>query len=143
MVDVEPLVVVHGRDSHAVLHVFRQKTTVHHVEVKSVVELDVHVAHQCSPYTLEDIATFVKKGVIDFWIYSSGTVPILTGSSCSQASLLGANMVKDPLPSISSLSLDMSEYCWVDVAFTSPSVPYTWSMGATGRETDWLTLPDN
>lgn len=53
MVDVEPQVIVHGRDSHAVLHVFRQKTAVHHVEVKSVVQLDVHVALQCRPYRLE------------------------------------------------------------------------------------------
>lgn len=47
MVDVEPQVIVHGRDGHAILHVFGQKTMVHHVVVKSVVQLDVHVAHQC------------------------------------------------------------------------------------------------
>lgn len=52
MVDVEPQVVVHGSDSHVVLHVFGQKAAVYHVEVKSVVQLDVHVAHQCRPYSL-------------------------------------------------------------------------------------------
>lgn len=53
MVDVESLVVVHGGDSHAVLHVFSQKTVVHHVELERIVQLDVHVAHQCRPYVLE------------------------------------------------------------------------------------------
>lgn len=47
-------------------------------------------------------------------------------------------MVKEPLPSISSLSLDMSAYCCVVVAFTSPSVPYTWSMGATRGKGRWI-----
>lgn len=52
MVDVEPQVIVHGGGSHVVLQVFGQKTAVHHVVVKSVVQLDVHVAHQCRPYSL-------------------------------------------------------------------------------------------
>lgn len=52
MVDVEPQAIVHGRDTHVILHVFGKKTVVHHVEVKSVVQLDVHVAHQGRPYSL-------------------------------------------------------------------------------------------
>lgn len=36
---------------------------------------------------------------------------MLTELNCSQASLLGAKKVNEPLPSISSLSFDMSEYC--------------------------------
>lgn len=58
----------------------------------------------------------------------------LTSSKASQASLLGAKKVYDPAPSISGLSLEISEYLWVEVAFTRPKVPYTWSMGATSGE---------
>lgn len=58
---------------------------------------------------------------------------LLTGSSSAQASSLGANIVKEPLPSSSSLIPAISEYRCVDVACTSSSVPYRWSMGATGR----------
>lgn len=53
MVNVEPQVIVHGSGRHAILHVFGQKTMVHHVEVKSVVKLDVHIALQRIPYNLE------------------------------------------------------------------------------------------
>lgn len=51
-------------------------------------------------------------------------------------------MVKEPWPSISSLTLDMPAYCRVVVALTSPRVPYTWSMGATrvGRTEGWFML---
>lgn len=52
MVDVEPQVIVHGGDSHAILHVFGQKTVVHHVEVECVVQLNIHVAHQGRTYAL-------------------------------------------------------------------------------------------
>lgn len=48
--------------------------------------------------------------------------------------MLGAKKVKDPDPSISGLSLEMSAYFWVEVAFTRPKVPYTWSIGATKKE---------
>lgn len=57
---------------------------------------------------------------------------LLTGSSLAQASSLGANIVKEPLPSSSSLIPAILESCCMVVACTSPSVPYTWSMGATG-----------
>lgn len=56
---------------------------------------------------------------------------LLTRSRLSQASLLGANKVKEPLPSIFSLMPDLSVYSWVVRALTSSRVPYTWSMGAT------------
>lgn len=52
MVDVEPQSIVHGGESHVVLHVFGQKTLVYHVEVESVVQLDVHVALQGRAYNL-------------------------------------------------------------------------------------------
>lgn len=52
MVDVQPQVVVHGSESHVVLHVFGQNAAVHHMEVKRVVQLDVHVAYQCRPHSL-------------------------------------------------------------------------------------------
>lgn len=56
---------------------------------------------------------------------------LLTRSRFSQASSLGANKVKEPLPSIFSLIPDLSVYCWVVSALNSARVPYTWSMGAT------------
>lgn len=52
MVDIKPEVLVHGFDSHAILQVFGQKATVHHVEVKSVVQFKVHIAHQCGTHSL-------------------------------------------------------------------------------------------
>lgn len=48
--------------------------------------------------------------------------------------MLGAKKVKDPDPSISGLSLERSEYFWVEVAFTRPKVSYTLSIGATKKE---------
>lgn len=48
---------------------------------------------------------------------------LLTESSSAQASSLGANIVKEPLPSSSSLIPAISEYRCVDMACTSPSVP--------------------
>lgn len=48
--------------------------------------------------------------------------------------MLGAKNVKDPDPSISGLSLEMSAYLWVEVAFTTPKVPYTLSIGATKKD---------
>lgn len=68
------------------------------------------------------------------WLHSFLFCPWLTSSKSSQASLLGAKKVYDPDPSISGLSLEMSEYFWVEVAFTRPKVPYTWSIGATEKE---------
>lgn len=53
VVDVEPQLIVHGRDGNVILQVFGEETTVHHVEVKSVVQLHVHVAHQWSTYGLK------------------------------------------------------------------------------------------
>lgn len=52
MVDVEPQSIVHGGESHVVLHVFGQKTLVYHVEVESVVQLDVYIALQGRTYSL-------------------------------------------------------------------------------------------
>lgn len=52
MVDVEPQSIVHGGESHVVLHVFGQKTLVYHVEVESVVQLNVHVALQGRAHSL-------------------------------------------------------------------------------------------
>lgn len=57
-----------------------------------------------------------------------------TSSKASQASLLGAKKVKDPGPSISGLSFEISEYFCVDVAFTSSKEIYTLSIGATKEE---------
>lgn len=130
MADVEILVVVHGPDSHVVPQVFSEETSVNHVEMKSVVHLNVNVAQQTIPYVLQKKKTKLirAKGVY----YGINTVLLLlTRSRLSQASLLGANKVKEPLPSIFSLIPDLSVYSWVVRALTSCRVPYTWSMGAT------------
>lgn len=52
MVDVEPQSIVHGGETHVVLHVFGQKTLVYHVEVESIEQLYVHVALQGRTYSL-------------------------------------------------------------------------------------------
>lgn len=44
MADVELPVIVHGLNGHVVFQVFSQKTSVDHVEMKSVVHLNVYVA---------------------------------------------------------------------------------------------------
>lgn len=53
MVDVEAQLIVHGRDGDVVLQVFGEQTAVHHVEVKSVLQLHVHVAHHRSAHGLK------------------------------------------------------------------------------------------
>lgn len=53
MADVQILVVVHGPDSQVVPQVFREKTSVDHVEMKSIVHLNVDVAQQTIPYILQ------------------------------------------------------------------------------------------
>lgn len=87
---------------------------------------------RCSPVRLarpEETARVKDLGLASV---AAGVSGLLTGSSSAQASSLGANMVKDPLPSSSSLIPAIWEYRCVDVACTGPSVPYRWSMGATG-----------
>lgn len=72
MVDVEPQVAVHGSESHVILHVFGQKTAVHHVEAKSIVQLDVHVAHQCRPHSLgKSQSQFKGSMCMSCLVYSS------------------------------------------------------------------------
>lgn len=46
VVDVEALLIVHGRDGDVVLQVFGEETAVRHVEVEGVAQLHVHVALQ-------------------------------------------------------------------------------------------------
>lgn len=46
VVDVEALLIVHGRDGDVVLQVFGEETAVCHVEVESVAQLHVDVALQ-------------------------------------------------------------------------------------------------
>lgn len=134
MADVELPVVVHGLDSHVVPQVLSEKSSVDHVELKSVVHLNVNVAKQTIPCILQQKEKVIgEKG--DFCTIKI-VLLLLTLSRLSQASLLGANKVKEPLPSIFSLIPDLSVYSWVVRALTSSRVPYTWSMGATTGSTD-------
>lgn len=53
MADVELPLIVHGTDSHVVPQVFSEKTSVDHVEMKSIVHLNVNVAQQTIPCILQ------------------------------------------------------------------------------------------
>ena len=59
---MKPQVIIHGSDSHVILHVLGQKTTVHHVEVEGIVHLDVHIALQGRPYALRKSEHYIKGG---------------------------------------------------------------------------------
>lgn len=52
MIDEQVQVVVHGGGGHSVLEVFGEETLVDHVVVKSIVQLDVHIAHQSISHLL-------------------------------------------------------------------------------------------
>lgn len=75
--------------------------------MQSIVQFNVDIADQCIPHCLLDkeiemlipLKELSSRPFILIW---------LTSSSWSQASLLGAKKVKDPDPSISGLSLEMS-----------------------------------
>lgn len=101
--------------------------------MQSVVQFYVDIADQSTPcFLLGDIETLKpqrQRCLVAFFLCFSHT-----SSKASQASLLGAKKVKDPGPSISGLSFEMSEYFCVEVAFTRPNVLYTWSTGATMEE---------
>lgn len=138
MANVELPVVVHGLDNHVVLQIFSKKTSVDHVELKSIVHLNVDVTQQTIPCILPQKKNKKKQliGGIDVLCSIKIVLLSLTLSRLSQASLLGANKVKEPWPSIFSLIPDLSVYSWVVRALTSSRVPYTWSMGATTGRTD-------
>ena len=129
VVDVHMEVLVHGGEGGSVSELLGGQSTVHHVVVKSIQQLDVHIAYQ----SIQDLLQHNKNnnintGVCLFSTCGSRTVCVcvcvcvLTVGRAAQASLLGAKKVKLPGPSISSLSLARSEYIWVVEAPTTPRV---------------------
>lgn len=110
MVNVETKVIVHRGDGHSILQIFGQKTRVGHVIMQGIVQFNVDVANQRIPHILLDenkkMFRFQRVGEKPEFSFRTS----VTSSSSSQASLLGAKKVKDPVPSISGLTLEMSEY---------------------------------
>lgn len=107
MVDIKTEVIEHGGDGHSILQVFGQEPFVGHVVVQNVVQFDVDVADQSAPDGLWGGKGDSNNSNIEFILTLQLLISCSTGSTSSQASLLGAKKVNDPAPSISRCSLDM------------------------------------
>lgn len=53
VVDLDPRILVHGGEGHAVFQLIRQDPSVDHVVAKGIEQLDVDIAHQGVQYFLE------------------------------------------------------------------------------------------
>ncbi len=52
MIDEQVQVIVHRGGGHSILEVFGKQTFVDHVVVQSIVQLDINIAYQSTPYLL-------------------------------------------------------------------------------------------